>query len=178
MESFYVEVFIPKKTWLNLVLPVLISSGWLWREKYQLVWDINQQCKHKLTINIISVHTNEFIQQFGLAFVIGLSSNILRANKLNKVVFTGDLKYIYSIYKETLPDFLPPHFSGAGGSLTDGAVDGRQSAEPGREPALKVSVCGPTATWSLWLGRTDPALLWNLQTCLLPGRLIVCAVRL
>lgn len=64
------------------------------------------------------------------------------------------------------------HQLSAGGSLTDGAVDGREPAEPGGEPALQVSVCGPTAAGPLWLWRTDAALLWNLQTCLLPGEFL------
>lgn len=39
----------------------------------------------------------------------------------------------------------------AGRSLVDGAVDGRQSAEPRGEPALKVSVHKPAAAGSLRL---------------------------
>ena len=66
----------------------------------------------------------------------------------------------------------------AGWPLTDGAVDGRQPAEPGGEPALQVSVCGPTAAGPLRLRGTDPALLWNLQTRLLPGQLLLLSFSL
>lgn len=60
----------------------------------------------------------------------------------------------------------------AGWSLIDGAVDGRQPAEPRGEPALQVSVYKPAAAGPLWLWGTDPALLRNLQTCLLPSECV------
>lgn len=152
------------------------------------------QCKHKPSegrnTEICNfTDPNGFTFSFQLVCVIVLSSKMKTVRLMCKwQVFklavknqAGEMQTFYdfliNVSFRRCPDILQEvwnHFRVlkklfAGWSFPDGAMDGCQPAEPGGEPALQVSLCGPTATWSLWLRRTNPTLLWNLQTCLLPG---------